>query len=144
VGGTDQFWWGEAPERPRRGREELTAVKSPDLVRPLDSPSRESEFCSKAWFCHSNWWPKSIRAVLLSTAASNTTARRGFRLSETSGSGTPAAALTVQDYRGASPHQPPLLPLKRPMDQPSFQQPKNEADDRVDEELIEIYKKSRG
>ena len=49
---------------------------------------------------------------------------------------------------GASPHQTPttkhLLPLKWPMDQPSFQQPKNEADDRVDEELIEIYKKRRG
>jgi len=30
------------------------------------------------------------------------------------------------------------------MNQSSFQQPKNEADDRVDEELIEIYKKSRG
>ena len=46
----------------------------------------------------------------------------------------------------AAAREPPyhLLPLKSPMDQPSFQQPKNEADDRVDEELIEVYKKSRG
>jgi hypothetical protein len=37
-----------------------------------------------------------------------------------------------------------LLLLKRPMNQSSFEQPKNEPDDRVDDELIEIYKKSRG
>jgi hypothetical protein len=40
-------WWGEAPARPTRASEELTAVKSPDLARLMDAPSRGSECCSK-------------------------------------------------------------------------------------------------
>jgi hypothetical protein len=47
---------------------------------------------------------------------------------------------------GASPYQMlrMLLLLKRAVSQSSFQQPKNERDDRVDDELIKIDKKSRG
>jgi hypothetical protein len=37
-----------------------------------------------------------------------------------------------------------LLLLKRPVHESSFQQPKNETNDRVDEELIEVDKKSGG
>ena len=50
----------------------------------------------------------------------------------------------IWSLRGSPRLTKRLLPLKRPMNQSSFQQPKNEGDDRVDEELIKIDKKSRG
>ena len=54
-----------------RAREELTAVKSPGLVRPIDAPSRGSEGCCKVWFRHDNC-RVDLSAAHLSTAALNT------------------------------------------------------------------------
>jgi hypothetical protein len=38
----------------------------------------------------------------------------------------------------------PLLLLKRSVRESSFQQPKKDTNDRIDDELIEVDKKSRG
>ena len=56
-------WLGHRPNLVGRGsrmfcrvREESTAVRPTDLVRPIDAPSRGSECCSNARFWPENWW----------------------------------------------------------------------------------------
>ena len=48
-------WWGEAPDRPVSGCEELRLVESPDPVRAMDAPSRGTAFCSYIWWGLEKW-----------------------------------------------------------------------------------------
>jgi len=42
--------WGEAPDRPITGCEELGPLELAASVRPIDAPSRGSACCSYIWY----------------------------------------------------------------------------------------------
>jgi hypothetical protein len=83
-----------------RLREGSTVVTSPDLVRPIDAPSRGLENGSPVWFWYENWRRGASRYPQRRWIPA---ARHEFWRSKTLGSSTAAASLTSRVVREPRP-----------------------------------------